>query len=138
MSRFGRQQARHPVDKRRRCLAAGKTRPLYFAELVWYAGRGVGRAVNDDRQQERLVVRHVARPFYREPPLAAEVTLASFLRVRGDDGDEQNALADQLGDLPVPGVPAPKLALVELDLYADRPEGLADAPRRLGILRCVT
>ena len=60
------------------------------------------------------------------------------LRVRGDEGDEENAFLDVAADLFVPLVAVLKSAfLVKPHFDAARPERLADEPRRLGILRSV-
>jgi hypothetical protein len=57
--------------------------------------------------------------------------------VSGDDGDEERAGLDLLMDRLVPGIPAPKLALVEPDLNARGSQRVANAPSSLGILRGV-
>jgi hypothetical protein len=72
-----------------------------------------------------------------EFPLAPEVTFLASLGRGRDDGDKQRAVADLLADLVVPRISAAQLALVEPDLDAARPQRLANAPRRLGILRGV-
>jgi hypothetical protein len=95
------------------------------------------RAVNDDGQQERLIVGHVARPLYRDAPLAAEVSLGSGIGVRRNQRDEQDALVDLLGDLAIPGVATAQLALVEPNLDAGRSKRRGNMLRSLGILRCV-
>ena len=72
-----------------------------------------------------------------EFPLAPEVTFLASLGRGRNDGDKQRAVADLLADLVVPRISAAQLALVEPDLDAARPQRLANAPRRLGILRGV-
>jgi hypothetical protein len=71
----------------------------------------------------------------REPPFEAKISLCSLLRMRRDDWDKQGAFLDLLPYALVPGVTAPKLALVEPYFKSGPVQGPADAPGGLGILR---
>ena len=97
----------------------------------------VVRVVDDDRHDERLTVRHVVRAIDRKLPFTPEVALQPRLRRARDDRHEQRAIVDVPPDLPVPGIAAPQLALVEPDLDAGGPERVANVPRGLRILRGV-
>ena len=91
--------------------------------------------VDDDGNEKWLVVCHVLRAIDGQPPLAPEVAFEPGLRLRRDDGDEQHARANLLADLLIPCIAAAKLALIEPDFDARSLKRVADAARRLGILR---
>ena len=77
-------------------------------------------------------MRHVQHAPRGEVPFAAEVTLGSRIGVRRDHRNEQRAVVDLLLDLRIPGVAPAQGVLVEPDVDARGPQGLADA---LGCLR---
>jgi hypothetical protein len=56
------------------------------------------------------------------------------VRIRGDDRDKKSAVMNLPADLPVPGFPAPQLALVEPNLDCGGAKCLANPLRRLRIL----
>ena len=72
----------------------------------------VTRVINDDRNQKRQPVGHVANAFDRQPPFAAKVALVTSVRVYGNEGHEENALVDLVADLLIPGVATPQFALI--------------------------
>ena len=71
-------------------------------------------------------------------PLKAELALMPRRRMRGDDGHEERAIMELTPDPLIPGVAASQLTLVEPDLYPGGAKCIANALRRLGILRGVT
>ncbi len=70
----------------------------------------------------------------RQPPFTTEVALVTSVRVRGDEGHEENTVVDLVADLLIPPVPAPQLVLIEKDLDAGRAQALANLLGRLRIL----
>ena len=62
-------------------------------------------------------------------------TFIAGLRIGGDQRHEEPAVVDPFTDLPVPGVPAAQLALVEPDFNSRGPQRGTDACRRLRVLR---
>jgi hypothetical protein len=110
---------------------------VQLPEPVGDAFVGLTCAVDDDREQKGLVGRHSVRTIDRELPFKAEVSFDPSVRIRGDDWNEEGALADLLADLAIPGVPAPQFALVEPDLDTLGPKCIADPTRSIGVLRSV-
>jgi hypothetical protein len=103
-------------------------------ELIRYRCTSFWRSVDRDRKKERLLLQHVMRAIDRKLPLASEITLVAGLRVGGDQGDEQAAVVDSLANLPIPGVAAAQLALIEKDLDAARAQCLSNLLGCPGIL----
>jgi len=93
--------------------------------------------VDDDRQQESLIGSHKVRPVNCELPFRAEVSLDACVRILGDDRNKESTAFDLLADRSIPGVPAPKLALVEPDLDSGVSQACADPLSRRGIFRGV-
>src|SRR6185312_6524350 len=127
----------HSLNKRRGRFTAGEARPLHRSEKVRDYRTPIVGTVDDDRHEERLLLRHVMSAFGGKHPLMAKITFESLLGMLGDDGNEQDAVLDLLPDLLVPGIPAPQLALVEKDLDARDTQCLANPSCRLRILRSV-
>src|SRR3974390_3379783 len=125
-----------PREVRRR-LSGGQPRPLNFTELIGNVLFVLACLVDHDGQQESLVGCDEVRPVDRELPFESEVPLGPLMSVFRNEGNKERAGLDLLADRLVPSVSAPQLALVEPDLDARSPEGLADALRSLGIFRRV-
>jgi hypothetical protein len=70
----------------------------------------------------------------RQLPLTPEIALRARLGARGNDGQEQRAIPDLPANILIPGIPAPKLVLIEPDFQTVALEGLGNAPRRGGVL----
>jgi hypothetical protein len=107
---------------------------LNVLEGIRHSGATFVRPVNGYRDQKCPVVGHVVRAVDRKPPLAAEVTLVTRLGMSRDDRDEQAAVVNPLANLPIPGVSAAKLALVEPDFNPGGAQGLANPLGSLCIL----
>jgi hypothetical protein len=73
----------------------------------------------------------------RELPLETEVALTAIVRGVRYDREEERAVLDLLADRVVPGIPAPKLALVEPNFDAGRAQRLANLLSGLRVLRGV-
>jgi hypothetical protein len=104
-------------------------------ELVWYRCTSFRRSVDRDRKKERLLLQHVMRAIDRKLPLASERALVAGFRVGRDKRDEQPAVVDSLANLPIPGVAAAQLALVEPDFNATGPQCVAHSEGCFGVLR---
>jgi hypothetical protein len=87
-------------------------------ESIGYVCIPLRSVVDAHRNKECALAPYQVRALLGEMPFEAEVALGSRLRPRGNDWHEERAVADLLTDAPVPGVPAPQLALVEPDLDA--------------------
>src|SRR5580658_7012714 len=111
-----------------------QSRPLDVAEPFRNAGVAFWRVVDNDRYQEGLLRRHVVGALRREFPLTPEITFEPLLRVSGDDRNEKRALLDLIPNLPIPGITAAQLALVEPHLDTCRFQRIGNALRHLGIL----
>src|SRR5215469_1117003 len=115
-------------------LAAWKTRPLHFPELLGYARVSIARSVDHDRHQEGRVIGHVQCPADRQIPFAPEVPLFAAFSVGRDDRQKQPAVLDLPPDRSVPGLTPAQLALIEPDLEPALPQRIGNAARRLSVL----
>src|SRR5437764_2573602 len=82
-------------------LAARQACEVDRLELVRHAGAVRIAVVDAHRQDERRLVRHVARPVDRIAPFAPEIAFQPSLRVRGDDRHEVRAATDVALDLAI-------------------------------------
>jgi len=69
-----------------------------------------------------------------ELPLQPEVTLAACIGIRGDQRDEQAAVANLPSDQRIPGIASPQLALIELHFDPRGAQSFAQAQRGIGVL----
>jgi hypothetical protein len=95
----------------------------------------IPRVVNGHRYQKRSAVGSIMGAIDAEFPLTPEISFLASLRGRRDDGNEERAIVDLPADLPVPGISAPQLTLIEPDLDPAGAQRIANAPGRIGILR---
>ena len=101
------------LTKGRRCLPSGKARPLHPLKRLRNIRAGIRRSIQTHRHDERPIARHQVGALVRKAPFEPKVAFLPRLRVGGDEGDEQRAVADFAPDFLIPGIPAPQLALVE-------------------------
>jgi hypothetical protein len=107
---------------------------LHLPEPLRHSCIIITRVVDDDRQQESHVGIHEVTAINRQLPLKTEVPFTAIVRSARDDRNEKRAGLDLLADRPVPGVPAPQLALVEPDLDAGGSQCLTNPLGGLRIL----
>jgi len=132
-----RQQMLYTPHEGRRRLSTRQARPLYVLEGIRHPCRSFARAVDGYRDDKRLVSGHVANTFDRQPPFPTEVALVSHFSLGRDNGDKEPTVVNLFPDAAVPGIPASQLTLVKPDFDARSSECIADAFRRVSILRCV-
>ena len=132
---LGRHQAPYPFYELRRRLPARQARPLHLVQLVRHRSASFPRIVDDDRNKKWLLIRHVVGAFNRKFPLVSEIALVTGFRMGRDKGYEQTAVVNPLANLPIPGVSASQLTLVEPHFDARRAQCRANALSCLGILR---
>jgi hypothetical protein len=106
-------------------------------ELLRHRGASFRCPVYDNWNEESSIVGHIAGAVRRQTPLTAKVALIAAFRISRNDRDEQAAVVDVFSYPAVPSVSAPQFALVEPDLDASRPKGIADPTRGIGVLRSV-
>jgi hypothetical protein len=126
MSLFGRQQAREALGESGRRLPRRQARPLHLVEFLRNACVSFRCIIDDDRHDESPFLSHVVCPVGCELPITAEVPFEPRLCAGRNDRYEQRAVVDLLTNLPVPGVSAAQLALVEPDLDAGGSQCLAN------------
>ena len=97
----------------------------------------IARVVDAHRYEKGAALAHEVSALVGETPLQAEIAFGTGLCTCGNDRDEQRAVLNLFPDLLVPGVSSPKFALVEPDLDAGGTKRIANAFRRLGVLRGV-
>ena len=108
-----------------------------MGEAIRDLSRSVSRIVNDDRQEESELARHILSSVNRQLPLPSEISFEPRFRIGGNDGHEQSTVADLLPNLLVPGIAAAQFLTVEPDLDASRAERVRNPLRRRRILGCV-
>ena len=128
------EQARDALRKRLGGVLDVEPRPLHFPESVGHARRSVGRVVDHDGKQKRLIVRHQMRTIDGEFPFEAEVALGPCVRVGRNHRHEQCAVLDLPPNLSVPGITTDQFILIEPHLHARRAQRLTDTARRLRVL----
>ena len=109
------------VNEARRRVASGYACPLHRPERVRNNGFLIARTVNYDGHQEGSFNRHQMGAIDREFPFEPKIALESLLRMRGNNRNEEGAVAELLPDLPVPNISAAQLALVEPDFDSGSP-----------------
>ena len=122
------QQSLHLLDKLGRGLAAGQARAVGLEELLGDIGVGFPGVVDDHRDDEGAIFRHVVGAVHRHSPLAPKVAFLPRLRVGGDDRHEKRAVLDLAADFLVPHIAAAQFAHVEPDLHAKGAEGFGNVP----------
>lgn len=133
--RLPRQQSAYMLDKRVRVRALKQARPLHLAKLLRHPCLQIGRAIDDDREQESPIPGHVARTIDGELPLTAKVAFLAFLCVRRNHRHEQVTALDLLPDGRIPAVAAAKFTLVEPHRDARIAQDLTKTLGGPGVLR---